>query len=109
MLTIQLGLHKEPHPSLSPQEALFRRRVFWEAYSIDCLITINHGQKTAIPNDAIEVKYPAENTPLPQLKYDYMARVKSRVIEVGTRQDKGTPEEMEKVVEQVAEVLMRYE
>ena len=88
---------------------MFRRRVFWESYSIDCLISINHGQKTALSHDAIEAKYPDEDSPLPLLKYDYMTRVKSRVIEVGSRHDKGTKEEMEKAVEEVAEVLMRYE
>ena len=38
-----------------------------------------------------------------------MTRVKSRVIEVGSRHDKGSKEEMEQAVEEVAEVLMRYE
>jgi hypothetical protein len=105
----QLGLHKEPHPSLPPGEALFRRRVFWESYSIDCLISINHGQKTALAHEAIEVKYPDEDSPLPLLKYDYMTRVKSKVIDLGSRHDKGTREEMERGVEEVAEVLMHYE
>lgn len=83
--------------------------MFWESYSIDCLISINHGQKTALAHEAIEVKYPDEDSPLPLLKYDYMTRVKSLVIEIGSRHDKGSREEMEQCVEEVGAVLMRYE
>lgn len=72
-------------------------------------MSINFSIHTAIPHEAIEAKYPDEDTPLPQLKYDYMTRVKSRVIQVGSKQDKASVEEMEREVDEVAEVLMRYE
>ncbi|CAD6563598.1 MAG: hypothetical protein TREMPRED_000005 [Tremellales sp. Tagirdzhanova-0007] len=84
----QLGLHKDPHPSLPEDEREFRRKVFWEAYSIDCLICCNHGQHTAVPVDNIEARLPTKNiTPFQLVKYNYMRDVKSRVVDVGCRSD----------------------
>jgi hypothetical protein len=83
----QLGLHKEPHWSLPDDEKQFRRRVFHEMWTIDCLISINHGQRTAILLENIETAYP-DNAPAFLLaKYEHMRQVKSRVIDIGCRRD----------------------
>lgn len=84
---LQLGLHKEPHGSLPEEEREFRRRVFHEMYTVDCLISINHGQRTAIPIETIEAAFPQSVTPLAMAKYQYMRAVKAQVIEVGCMPD----------------------
>lgn len=83
----QLGMHKEPHPSLSVDEANFRRRVFHEAFIYDCLYSMNHGQRTAIPVENIEVQYPDGVDALSRKKYDYMHQIMNHAIEIGTRPD----------------------
>jgi hypothetical protein len=83
----QLGLHKEPHWSLPDDEKQFRRRVFHEMWTIDCLISINHGQRTAILLENIETSYPDKAPAFLLAKYEHMRQVKSRVIDIGCRRD----------------------
>lgn len=83
----QLGMHKEPHPSIAKDEANFRRRVFHECFIYDCLYSMNHGQRTAIPVENIEVKYPDNLDPLSQKKYDYMHHIMNHAIDIGARPD----------------------
>ncbi|ORY31844.1 hypothetical protein BCR39DRAFT_465430 [Naematelia encephala] len=82
-----LGLHKDPHPSLPEEEREFRRRVFHESYCIDCLISINHGQRTGVQLENIEAAMPKEQKPLLRIKYEYMQNVKAVVIDIGCRPD----------------------
>lgn len=90
----QLGLHKDPHHSLPEDERDFRRRVFWDVsvngsntalgsnadeqcYTIDCLMSINHGQRSAIPLENIETLMPDRSaTLLHKMKYE-VCRVES--------------------------------
>lgn len=67
---LQLGLHKDPHPSLPESERNFRRRVFWEAYTMDNLLSINHGQRPGIELMNIETAYATDATALECVKYD---------------------------------------
>ncbi|KAK4686463.1 hypothetical protein P7C73_g3669, partial [Tremellales sp. Uapishka_1] len=101
----QLGLHKDPHSSLPEDEREFRRKVFHDAFVMDCLISLTHGQRIAVPLESIETAYPRKVTPLVQTKYDYMRLVKTRVIDLGLKPDSNpaTEEELqsiEKVISQ---------
>lgn len=82
----QLGMHKEPHPLIEFGEAEFRRRVFWESFVCDGLMSINHGQRTAIPIENIECRYPNVSTRL-TTRYEYMRRVNYNVLDLGLRPD----------------------
>lgn len=93
---------------MSPTEQTFRRRVFHEAYTLDCLMSINHGQRTAIPHDSIEATYPDDNMPLCKLKYMYMGHVKRQVIEIGCAPESVSKAELEDRVSQLAEMLDKY-
>ncbi|WVR06651.1 hypothetical protein IAU60_003683 [Kwoniella sp. DSM 27419] len=84
---MQLGLHKDPHPSLPEEEREFRRRVFHEVFILDCLICLNHGQRTAIPCEYIEATYPKNTSILALKKYEFMKLVKSQVIDIGCLPD----------------------
>ncbi|EIW67603.1 hypothetical protein TREMEDRAFT_33487 [Tremella mesenterica DSM 1558] len=84
---LQLGLHRDPHPSLPAEEREFRRRVFHEMYTIDCLVSINHGQRTAITLETIETQFPEKVSMQARVKYDYMRHVKNAVINIGCLPD----------------------
>ncbi|WRT68127.1 uncharacterized protein IL334_005102 [Kwoniella shivajii] len=105
--SMQLGLHKDPHPSLPEEEREFRRRVFHEIFVLDCLICLNHGQRTAIPVEYIEAAYPKTVSPLAYKKYDFMKAVKTQVIDIGCLPD-SLPANWEKV-EVVKQALMLYD
>lgn len=104
---LQLGLHRDPHPSFPAEEREFRRRVWHEVYVIDCLICLNHGQRASIQVEYIETAYPKGVSPLAYKKYDFIRLVKSRVIEVGSLPD-SAPAGWDRV-EDVKRVLMQFE
>lgn len=100
--TQQLGMHKDPHPSLPKYEANLRRRVFHESYVIDTLICINHGHRNAINIENIECRYPDES-PRVTVRYDYMRTVNNTILDYGLRPDRiaATPEEVRVIEEKV--------
>lgn len=104
---LQLGLHRDPHPSFPAEEREFRRRVWHEVYVLDCLICLNHGQRASIPVEYIETAYPKGVPPLAYKKYDFIRLVKSRVIEVGCLPD-SAPATWDRV-EDVKRLLMQFE
>ncbi|KAL1409129.1 hypothetical protein Q8F55_005956 [Vanrija albida] len=83
----QLGLHKEPHPGVPDDEADFRRRIFHESFQLDTLLSMNHGQRTAIPLENIETRYARMTPHLNFTKYEYMRRIAYAVIDIGLRPD----------------------
>ncbi|KAL7420726.1 hypothetical protein Q5752_004677 [Cryptotrichosporon argae] len=101
---LQLGLHKDPHPSVPADERQFRRRVFHEAFTIDCLISINHGQRTAILLENSDTRYPDDAGSTALLKYRYMCDVKYRVITAGCA---GSIDEAEK--RSIEDMLTKYD
>lgn len=104
----QLGLHKDPHQSLPEDERDFRRRVFWDCYTIDCLMSINHGQRSAIPLENIETRMPMNSaTLMHKLKYEYMRTVKTSVIDIGCRPD-NAPASWEQILA-THNTLMQYD
>ncbi|WWD18802.1 hypothetical protein CI109_103257 [Kwoniella shandongensis] len=104
---LQIGLHKDPHPSLPEEEREFRRRVFHEIFVLDCLICLNHGQRTAINVEYIEAAYPKNVSQLAYKKYDFCRVVKSQVIDVGCLPD-SAPASWDKVA-QVKQILMQFD
>ncbi|KAK8858908.1 hypothetical protein IAR55_003139 [Kwoniella newhampshirensis] len=104
---MQLGLHKDPHPSLPEEEREFRRRVFHEIFVLDCLICLNHGQRTAINVEYIEAAYPKGSLDLSYTKYDFCRLVKSQVIDIGCLPD-SAPASWDKV-DAVKQILMRFD
>ncbi|WVW85067.1 hypothetical protein I302_107103 [Kwoniella bestiolae CBS 10118] len=105
--SMQLGLHKDPHPSLPEEEREFRRRVFHEIFVLDCLICLNHGQRTAIPMEYVEAAYPKNTSTLSLKKYEFMKLVKTQVIDIGCLPD-SAPASWEKV-EDVKNKLMQFD
>ncbi|WWC62951.1 uncharacterized protein I303_105549 [Kwoniella dejecticola CBS 10117] len=105
--SMQLGLHKDPHPSLPEEEREFRRRVFHDTFVLDCLICLNHGQRTAIPIEYIETAYPKNLAPLSLKKFDFMKLVKTQVIDIGCLPD-SAPANWDKV-EDVKQKLMQFD
>lgn len=71
-------------------------------------MSINHGQRAAIPLDNIETKYPEDGMALPRLKYIYMGHVKSEVIEIGCAPDRVPMAELEERVLKVGTLLEQY-
>ncbi|ODO00034.1 hypothetical protein I350_06657 [Cryptococcus amylolentus CBS 6273] len=104
---LQLGLHRDAHSSFPDEEKEFRRRVFHEIYVIDSLICLNHGQRASIPVEFIETAYPTLSSPLAYTKYDFIRKVKSQVIDIGSLPD-SAPASWAKVKE-VEEQLMEYD
>ncbi|WVF69093.1 hypothetical protein IAT40_003867 [Kwoniella sp. CBS 6097] len=104
---MQLGLHRDPHPSLPEEEREFRRRVFHEIFVLDCLICLNHGQRTAIPIEYIETAYPKDTSALSIKKYEFMKLVKTQVIDIGCLPDTA-PASWEKV-DAVKQRLMQFD
>ncbi|WWC88327.1 uncharacterized protein L201_003236 [Kwoniella dendrophila CBS 6074] len=104
---MQLGLHREPHPSLPEEEREFRRRVFHEMFTLDCLICLNHGQRTAIPIEYVECSYPKHASPLSLKKYDFMKLVKTQVIDIGCLPD-SSPASQEQL-DKVQQKLMQFD
>ncbi|WVQ96589.1 hypothetical protein IAU59_003694 [Kwoniella sp. CBS 9459] len=104
---MQLGLHRDPHPSLPEEEREFRRRVFHEIFVLDCLICLNHGQRTAIPIEYIETAYPKDTSALSLKKYEFMKLVKTQVIDIGCLPDIA-PASWEKV-DAVKQRLMQFD
>ncbi|OCF44315.1 hypothetical protein I317_01760 [Kwoniella heveanensis CBS 569] len=104
---MQLGLHRDPHPSLPEEEREFRRRVFHEIFVLDCLICLNHGQRTAIPIEYIETAYPKDTSALSLKKYEFMKLVKTQVIDIGCLPDT-SPASWEKV-DAVKQRLMQFD
>ncbi|WWD05220.1 hypothetical protein V865_003293 [Kwoniella europaea PYCC6329] len=105
--SMQLGLHKDPHPSLPEEEREFRRRLFHEIFVLDCLISLNHGQRTAIPLEYVEAAYPKSATTLSLKKYDFMKLVKTQVIDIGCLPD-SAPADWD-TVEDVKNKLMKFD
>nr|XP_019013097.1 uncharacterized protein I206_02594 [Kwoniella pini CBS 10737]OCF51878.1 hypothetical protein I206_02594 [Kwoniella pini CBS 10737] len=105
--SMQLGLHKDPHPSLPEEEREFRRRVFHDTFVLDCLICLNHGQRTAIPIEYIETAYPKNLAPLSLKKFEFMKLVKAQVIDIGCLPD-SAPAPWEEV-EDVKKKLMQFD
>ena len=104
----QLGLHKDPHVSLPEDERDFRRAVFWDAYTVDCLMSINHGQRTAVPLDIVETLMPVKSaTELTKMKYVYMRNVKTSVINIGCKPD-SAPASWDEIMA-TDQLLMQYE
>lgn len=77
-------------------------------YTLDCLMSINHGQRTAIPQNSIEAKYPDDDMPMCKLKYMYMGHIKSQVIEIGCAPDSLSRDDLEAKVQNLSEMLDRY-
>lgn len=103
----QLGLHKEPHPGVPEDEADFRRRIFHESFQLDCLLSMNHGQRTAIPLENIETRYASMTPHLNFTKYEYMRRITYAVIDIGLRPDSNpaSPD----VIRAVEEEMIRFD
>lgn len=104
---LQLGLHRDAHPSFPAEEREFRRRVWHEVYVLDCLICLNHGQRASIPVEYIETAYPKGVSLLAYKKYDFIRMVKSRVIEIGSLPD-NAPAGWDRV-QDVKRLLMQFE
>lgn len=104
---LQLGLHKEPHGSLPEDEREFRRRIFHELYTIDCIMSVNHGQRTGVLMETIEAAFPKHLTGLAMARYEYMRSVKSQVIEVGCMPDANPASDAQ--VEQIWETICLFE
>lgn len=71
-------------------------------------MSINHGQRTAIPNESVETKYPEDNMPRCRLKYQYMVNVKSRVIEIGCVAESISREDLDQRVQKLSQTLELY-
>lgn len=70
----QLGLHREVFNSrLSPQELDLRRRVFHEAFMLDCILSLTAGQHIAIVPEEVNVRFPSDATPEEEMKYSVSA------------------------------------
>ncbi|KLT39007.1 hypothetical protein CC85DRAFT_251975 [Cutaneotrichosporon oleaginosum] len=83
----ELQLNKEPHPCLSLGEANFRRRVFWEATAVDCVVSLSHNHYTGIPIEQVEVRYPSDVPQWAIMRYEYIRTVSYPAIELGLRPD----------------------
>ena len=69
-LTEQLGLHREPrNPRLSQRELDLRRRVFHEAFMLDCILSLTAGQRIALVPEEIDAQYPSDATAEDEMKY----------------------------------------
>ncbi|ORX37085.1 hypothetical protein BD324DRAFT_424910 [Kockovaella imperatae] len=103
----QLGLHKDPHPSLPESERNFRRRVFHESFLIDCLMSINHGQRNGIALEGVETRMPENVSFMRTTKYNYMRLVKAAVIDIGCRSAEN-PASWEDI-QRVASIIRQYD
>lgn len=66
----QLGLHREPtNPRLSQRELDLRRRVFHEAFMLDCILSLTAGQRIALVPEEIDAQYPSDATAEDEMKY----------------------------------------
>ncbi|WVN90760.1 uncharacterized protein L203_106003 [Cryptococcus depauperatus CBS 7841] len=104
---LQLGLHRDAHPSFPDEEREFRRRLFYEVYVLDCLICLNHGQRAAMSVELIETAYPKNESQLTYKKYDFIRLVKSHVIDIGSLPD-SAPASDEKIND-IKQQLMQYD